>query len=340
MNFILATMPINISLLPAEHGDCIFVSAENYNILIDGGIVQTYQNLHDRRNPDKPLKLLINKLHEENKHIDLLVITHVDDDHIGGIIEWFEDEFPEEGFIREIWMNDDVVLSDKSCLRNSPTQAGKLIELWRTKGRSYSNNIVQGDEYDRGPFHFKVLAPLPKYRNGIAERISASLQNTGTGNGKDSASLKDLIAQPWKNGTLTKENRASIAFELSTTDNNKVLLLGDAHIKDIMDGLRYFYPKQETPISYNAIKLSHHGSKNNFCPAFIQMVHTDTFLVSTNGDVFRHPDKEVIAQIICNTDSTIGFNYGERMKELFTKQDFMDFTNLKERVFVTTSCLE
>lgn len=340
MNFILAIMPINISLLPAEHGDCIFISSEGYNILIDGGIAQTYQDLHDRRNPDKPLKLLINKLHEENEHIDLLVVTHVDDDHIGGIIEWFEDDFPEENFVREIWMNDDVVLSEKSSLQNSPTQAGKLIELWRTKERRYANNIVQGKEYDRGPFRIKVLAPLPKYRNGIAEKITASLQNTGDVSDADLVSLKDLASQSWKSKAITKENRASIAFELSTKVGDKVLLLGDAHIKDIMNGLSYFYPKQEYPIEYNVIKLSHHGSKNNFCPAFLQIVHADSFLVSTNGDNFGHPDKEVIAQIICNTDSTIGFNYGERMKALFTKQDFMDFPNLKERVFVTTPCLE
>lgn len=333
-------MAINITLLPAEHGDCIFVSAYDYNILIDGGVAQTYQDLHDRRNPDKPLKLLIDKLHEENKHIDLLIVTHVDDDHIGGIIEWFEDEFPEEDLVREIWMNDDVILSDKSSLQNSPTQAGKLLGLWRDKGRCYNNNIVQGEEFDRGPFHIKVLAPLSKYRNGIAEKISASLHNTGTANGADSVSLKELAAKPWKNGTLTKENRASIAFELSTIEDDKVLLLGDAHVKDIMNGLDCFYPNQEHPIKYKTIKLSHHGSKNNFCPAFIQMVHADTFLVSTNGDFFGHPDKEVIAQIICNTDSIIGFNYGERKDSLFTKQDFMDFPNLKERVFTTISCLE
>lgn len=86
-------MAINITLLPAEHGDCIFVSAYDYNILIDGGVAQTYQDLHDRRNPDKPLKLLIDKLHEENKHIDLLIVTHVDDDHIGGIIECLKMSF-------------------------------------------------------------------------------------------------------------------------------------------------------------------------------------------------------------------------------------------------------
>lgn len=252
----------------------------------------------------------------------------------------FEDEFPKENFVREIWMNDDVILSDKSNLQNSPTQAGKLLELWRDKGWCYNNNIVQGEVFDRGPFHIKILAPLSKYRNSIAEKISASLHNTGTANGADSVSLKELAAKPWKNGTLTKENRASIAFELSTKEGEKVLLLGDAHIKDILNGLDCFYPNQEHPIKYKIIKLSHHGSKNNFCPAFIQKVHADIFLVSTNGDFFGHPDKEVIAQIICNTDSIIGFNYGERKDSLFTKQDFMDFPNLKERVFTTISCLE
>lgn len=95
-------MCINISLLQASYGDSIFISKNGYNILIDGGIAQTYQDFHNRRNPDKPLKLLIDDLKRKEQHIDLLIVTHIDDDHIGGIKEWFEYDYPDDDFVREI----------------------------------------------------------------------------------------------------------------------------------------------------------------------------------------------------------------------------------------------
>lgn len=328
-------MPINISLLPANYGDSIFVSSDGYNILIDGGIAQTYQDFHDRRSPDKPLKLFLENLKSKGLHIDLLIVTHVDEDHIGGIKEWFEYDYPDDNFVREIWMNDDVELEDTSNLHHSPTKAGCLLEMWRKKGREYCNDIVQGNEYDRGPFKIKVLAPLLKYRNGIANKISYMLQHSGTNNATDALAIKELIAKKWESKSITQENRASIALELSTADGCKVLLLGDAHIKDVMEGLEHFYSNQSTPLQYDSIKLSHHGSKNNFNPKFLKMVEAKEYLVSTNGDNFGHPDKEVIAQIIAKTNSRIGFNYGERMESLFIQQDYQDFPNLKERIFVT-----
>lgn len=58
------------------------------------------------------MKLLIDDLKRKEQHIDLLIVTHIDDDHIGGIKEWFEYDYPDDDFVREIWMNDDVVLED------------------------------------------------------------------------------------------------------------------------------------------------------------------------------------------------------------------------------------
>lgn len=142
-----------------------------------------------------------------------------------------------------------------------------------------------------------------------------------------------MVAKPWLNKGITKENRASIALELSTADGCKALLLGDAHIEDIMMGLEHFYPHLSTPLQYDIVKLSHHGSKNNFNPKFLEIVEAKEYLVSTNGDRFGHPDKEVIAQIIAKTNSRIRFNYKERMESLFTEQDYQDFPNLKDHIF-------
>lgn len=71
---------IEIEVLPANEGDCILIKAvkEDIHILIDGGTAETYRNY---------LRARLNQLRNEGKKIDLLIVTHIDNDHIGGIIE-------------------------------------------------------------------------------------------------------------------------------------------------------------------------------------------------------------------------------------------------------------
>ena len=69
---------------PAEHGDSIMISVENeseYNILIDGGVTSTYRNY---------IKQEICRIINKGSRIDLVVCTHIDADHIGGLVQLLE----------------------------------------------------------------------------------------------------------------------------------------------------------------------------------------------------------------------------------------------------------
>jgi beta-lactamase superfamily II metal-dependent hydrolase len=63
----------------------------------------------------------------------------------------------------------------------------------------------------------------------------------------------------------------------------------------------------------DAFKLSHHGSRANITEELLRLIDCDTFLVSTNGDRFGHPDPETIDLIAANSgrtnQPTIWFNY-------------------------------
>lgn len=91
-----------IQILKAGYGDSIFLSikreSSEYNILIDGGLSATYYDAKNKRSPNGPLKRLLDGLKADGRCIDLLIVTHVDDDHIGGIRKWFEMDFPEKRF--------------------------------------------------------------------------------------------------------------------------------------------------------------------------------------------------------------------------------------------------
>lgn len=86
-----------IKLFPAEYGECILLSIgkENqYNILIDGGLSKTYQ---------KYIKSEICHIKEMKQKIGLVVCTHMDNDHICGLIQFLKETSSD--FVENIWYN-------------------------------------------------------------------------------------------------------------------------------------------------------------------------------------------------------------------------------------------
>lgn len=75
---------VMIELFPALGGDCFLITIEeiDYRILIDGGFKKTFTS---------SLSAVLKNLGAAGKRIDLLVVTHVDNDHIMGIIELFRE---------------------------------------------------------------------------------------------------------------------------------------------------------------------------------------------------------------------------------------------------------
>ena len=86
---------MKIQLLPAENGDCILVEhAPGHYFVIDGGYADTAR------------RYLIPKLEEISDAggtVDVMVVTHIDNDHISGIITYFELKVPIP--VGEIWYN-------------------------------------------------------------------------------------------------------------------------------------------------------------------------------------------------------------------------------------------
>lgn len=85
---------MRIIILPALNGDCILVEIQpSHYILIDGGYVDTYENY---------LLPTLEEIAARGGELDIVVVTHIDCDHISGIIRMMED-MPIR--IKEIWYN-------------------------------------------------------------------------------------------------------------------------------------------------------------------------------------------------------------------------------------------
>lgn len=93
---------VRITMFPAGAGDCLLIEflKEDYRILLDGGYTDTYHNYLRRR---------LIELSEQGKKINLLVITHIDADHIGGIQAFLKEngtaKEPAIIGVSEVWYN-------------------------------------------------------------------------------------------------------------------------------------------------------------------------------------------------------------------------------------------
>lgn len=326
---------VDIEPLKADYGDCIFITVsydgKEFIIMMDSGTARTYsdQDRLRRTTKDGDLKSKLKQLREDNKRIDLLIITHVDDDHIGGVISWFKDQLPPADFVRRIWMNDDIEVFMSNGLNNTSAQAASLKSLLKGNNIPFDNQIIKGRTllFDWG--RMVVLAPLDICHNKIAVKIAGALNNAT----KDryDVNIKTLLEEPYTCGNCTPENKASMAFLLQTKDRENCLLLGDADIDTVMDSLEHTNGIS-LPLKCKWVKLSHHGSKNNFKPKLLEMIDAENYIISTNGMRFGHPDKEVIAYLVDKTSAMLWFNYKERPKKIFTEQDNKDYPDIKERI--------
>lgn len=88
---------LKIKLIPAEHGDCIWIRIADdniFNILIDGGTRKTYLDY---------IKKEIAQMENTKEKIDLIICTHMDNDHIGGLVQTVSNIQSQK--IGSIWYN-------------------------------------------------------------------------------------------------------------------------------------------------------------------------------------------------------------------------------------------
>ncbi|BCE03460.1 AVAST type 1 anti-phage system MBL fold metallo-hydrolase Avs1a [Marinicellulosiphila megalodicopiae] len=127
-------------MYPAENGDSFLLCANGINILVDGGYARTFDNyiLND-------LKIL----NTNGESLDLLITTHIDADHIGGIVQLLSMNGSSDESkiipIRNIWHNSLRSLTSRNEL-NIPFQPGDLEVLNAIKRRGHPVLTIQTDE--------------------------------------------------------------------------------------------------------------------------------------------------------------------------------------------------
>ena len=301
-------MPIAINVLQVKHGDAFVIECQQGDnkgvIVVDGGPQSTH-NVYRRALDKYPA-------------IDLLVLTHYDEDHIGGILSYFR-ACKSNGRplkIKEIWANcaSSIDFDDNTDL--SVGQAKKLSDMlheYVERGALvWRNTICEGVKVDFGFARIEVISPTRDILAQAVAKIPKEETNEDLNLAARSRQTEDLgksleeLAQTEKNapdlnnpGQLA--NASSIAFILEC-DGTTVLMLGDSYPQTIVDYLTNKDTDRVLPIMIDYMKVSHHGSRNNTSNDLLDLIDCQNFIFSTNGGKGNtsHPDRETIANIVCH----------------------------------------
>src|SRR5262245_21460442 len=94
-----------VEMIPAERGDCLWIeygpARRPHRVLIDGGPLASFRHLRAR----------VESLPPSQRRFELLIITHVDLDHIEGIIKLLNDRSIDVHF-DDVWFNGYKQLED------------------------------------------------------------------------------------------------------------------------------------------------------------------------------------------------------------------------------------
>src|SRR6185436_14686047 len=79
-----AEAEMKLTLLPSNKGDCMLLEAsDKTTILIDGGMPDSYV---------RHVREFLGKWRQaNNRKLDLVYLSHIDEDHIGGILQLVDD---------------------------------------------------------------------------------------------------------------------------------------------------------------------------------------------------------------------------------------------------------
>lgn len=302
---------LRIEMLPATCGDCLWIEYGEgkglHRILIDGGTAGSV----------KPLVAKIKELPEGEREFELLVVTHVDGDHIAGVLKLLET--PKLGVrINEIWFN---------AYRH-------LIEAGEgfgpVQGERLSDGVVAGKVGWNAKFNEHAVA-VPDRGALPVKKLPGGLELVVLGPTREKLRLlkpvwieacKEAHIKPGKArrvpvppglevfGPPNVDVLAATAFEEDAAAANgssivlllrykgtSVLLGADGHPTVIAAGLKR-YANGDARVKLDAYKVAHHGSHHNMSKDLLDLIDCRTYLFSSNGSRFKHPSPDAVARAV------------------------------------------
>lgn len=323
------TRPVyRIEMLPARQGDALWVeygdARQPARLLVDVGVGATSRVVAARAR----------KLPAGERRLELLAVTHVDTDHIGGALKLVADT----GLGLEcerVWFN-----GWEQIARVLGPIDGDILSVligrrgWPLNPEFDGRAVVVEDGGDLprvelpGGMVLTLLSPgtaeLQALR-GVWEEVTTE---AGIAPGQEGEALRraarrrgvilgetvpDVEALAATRSTVDRAeaNGSTIAF-LAEHGGRSCLFGGDAHPDRLVASLeRLLRERGLTRLPLSALKVPHHGSEHNVTDRLLRLVDCERFLFSSDGTQTGHPHPEAVARVLLSLEhpAALVFNY-------------------------------
>ncbi|KAJ3376897.1 hypothetical protein HDU92_008902 [Lobulomyces angularis] len=264
-------------LLPGDDGDCYIFKKGNFVILFDSG--HKFKTFATWCWNSFIFKYI--------KKIDIAIISHSDEDHLGGLNSLLWNKNLNDGnhypMIKELWLNVDSNMLDTVNSR-SPNQIKNITQQAKLKDIRVKDNITTEipTYYNKeNGISLTILNPTPRKRTILIDR---------------EFKIKTSKTNP------IFINNSAILLKIQTKTNNgedwSALLCSDVSQKEIVN-----ISNDNNEIKdciFNIVTIPHHGSADQIDDTFFKKVQSKQYFISANPNIGGndHPRNESIAKLV------------------------------------------
>jgi len=317
---------MKIHFYKASMGDCFLLDFENEHntkFVIDTGTKTAFQ--------DNILEELKKEIITGNSH---LFVTHIDDDHIGGLLYLCKYEPDILKSFKCVYYNSfdclksfspdsqdpppKIIIQDDSEGFTSYKNGKKLESFLDSLDINLISQIKALNTINIDDIAITFLSPsiktLKKYKTWIENNSAYTALNNDYNKSIEDLSKKEFTEDD------SETNGSSISMLIEYKDY-KMLFLGDSFPTDIVNSLKILNYSKENKLKVDLTKISHHGSRKNTSNELLELIKCRKFLISTDGKQHYHPDKESLSRIICSQERPcLIFNY-DVYNKIFSKEE-------------------
>ena len=303
-------MIFSLEALNAQQGDCFLLHFGTVKqprmIVIDGGPQGVF---------DAALKPRLDEIRKQRGikagaalPTDLLMVSHIDDDHIHGILDWFSAMTASPGAwkIRECWFNSfEDVLNHAPKIRAAALKPARELEVMHLPGPAAFDPIVARSVYQGRDLRDDLKQQKIRVNDGkqllFAPGSTPHFEKGGMKLTLVAPNKKavDRLQKTWEITPARAlaldnavENLSSLVV-MAECGTRCILLTGDARGDYILDGLEGAGYLKNGTCKVDILKLPHHGSSRNCTQELFEKVLAAHYVISANG-MYDNPDAETL----------------------------------------------
>jgi beta-lactamase superfamily II metal-dependent hydrolase len=312
-----------LHVVQAKYGDALILSfgrpAGPRHILIDGGPSGNYA---------VDLEPALDQIIGRGRKLDLVVVSHVDNDHVIGVLDLFaaieEDRVSDRDprtHIAGLWHNSfertidptgevtqqmqEIMMMARAANMTMRSTAdafygikeGNRLRLMAQKLQIPSNKGFKGDvlladtaklPIKFGPLELRIAGPNKANLRALQSNWLNWLEETAQ------RITSDPAAAAMSDNSVP--NLSSVVL-LAKCDGKTILLTGDGRGDFIIEGLQTARLARNGRLHVDVLKVQHHGSSRNTTRDFFDAITADTYVLSADG---RHnnPQFETMKWIV------------------------------------------